>query len=95
MHFNNRWSERVIAGWRCIYTPQAVVRHHRGSTLGKSSMRRLELIERNRLLLAVKLFPASLLCLNPLFFMTRMATCSTTINSSGILCGFSFSPSCS
>jgi hypothetical protein len=36
-------------------------------------MRRLELIERNRMLLAVKLFPASLLCLNPLFFVTRIA----------------------
>src|SRR5271166_4523710 len=45
-----------IAGWRCIYTPDAVVRHHRGSTMGKGSGRRLELIERNRVLLAVKLF---------------------------------------
>jgi len=45
-----------IAGWRCIYTPEAVARHHRGSTLGRSSMRRLELIERNRVLLALKLF---------------------------------------
>ena len=62
-----------IAGWRCIYTPQAVVRHHRGSTLGKDSVRRLELIERNRLLLAVKLFPWSLLLLNPLFFAARLA----------------------
>lgn len=62
-----------IAGWRCIYTPLAVVRHHRSATLGKDSMRRLELIERNRLLLAVKLFPASLLWLNPLFFGVRLA----------------------
>jgi GT2 family glycosyltransferase len=62
-----------IAGWRCVYTPQAVVRHHRGSTLGKDSVRRLELIERNRLLLAVKLFPWSLLLLNPLFFAARLA----------------------
>jgi GT2 family glycosyltransferase len=62
-----------IAGWRCIYTPLAVVRHHRGSTLGKDSMWRLELIERNRLLLAVKLFPLSLLILNPLFFWVRLA----------------------
>jgi GT2 family glycosyltransferase len=62
-----------IAGWRCIYTPLAVVRHHRGATLGKDSMRRLELIERNRLLLAVKLFPVSLLWLNPLFFCARLA----------------------
>ena len=62
-----------IAGWRCVYTPEAVVRHHRGATLGKGSARRLELIERNRLLLALKLFPWSLLWLNPLFFAVRVA----------------------
>lgn len=62
-----------IAGWRCMYTPQAVVRHHRSATMGKDSMRRLELIERNRLLLAIKLFPASLLWLNPLYFAWRLA----------------------
>lgn len=62
-----------IAGWKCIYTPLAVVRHHRGSTLGKGSPERLELIERNRVLLALKLFPWSLLCLNPLFFAIRLA----------------------
>ncbi len=62
-----------IAGWRCIYTPEAVVRHHRGSTLGKDSGRRLELIERNRVLLALKLFPWSLLWLNPCYFALRLA----------------------
>ncbi|HYW44642.1 MAG TPA: glycosyltransferase family 2 protein [Bryobacteraceae bacterium] len=62
-----------IAGWKCIYTPEAVVRHHRGATLGKDSARRLELIERNRVLLALKLFPWSLLWLNPLFFAARLA----------------------
>ena len=62
-----------IAGWRCVYAPDAVVRHHRGATLGKGSAERLELIERNRVLLALKLFPWSLLCLNPLFFAVRLA----------------------
>lgn len=62
-----------IAGWQCVYTPRAVVRHHRGSTLGKDSAWRLELIERNRVLLALKLFPASLLCLNPFYFAMRLA----------------------
>jgi GT2 family glycosyltransferase len=62
-----------IAGWKCIYTPRAVVRHHRSSTLGKGSPARLELIERNRLLLALKLFPWSLLWLNPVFFAVRLA----------------------
>ena len=62
-----------IAGWKCAYAPQAVVRHHRGATLGKDSKRRLELIERNRVLLALKLFPWSLLWLNPAFFAARLA----------------------
>jgi GT2 family glycosyltransferase len=62
-----------IAGWRCIYTPEAVVRHHRASTLGKDSARRLELIERNRVLLVLKLFPWSLVCLNPFYLAARIA----------------------
>jgi GT2 family glycosyltransferase len=62
-----------IAGWRCWYAPRAVVRHPRGATMGKGSGARLKLIERNRLLLALKLFPWSLLWLNPLFFAVRVA----------------------
>ena len=62
-----------IAGWRAVYTPRAVVRHHRGATLGKDSAWRLVLIERNRVLLAVKLFPWSLLWLNPVFYLVRLA----------------------
>jgi GT2 family glycosyltransferase len=61
-----------IAGWSCLYTPRAVVRHRRGSTLGLLSMRRLELIERNRILLAVKHFPASMLWLNLPYFAARL-----------------------
>jgi GT2 family glycosyltransferase len=62
-----------IAGWKCVYTPAAVVRHRRGATLGVLSGRRLELIERNRVLLAVKHFPASLLWLNVPWFLARLA----------------------
>src|SRR5262249_10583012 len=62
-----------IAGWKCVYTPPAVVRHHRGATPGKDSARRLELIERNRVLLALKHFPWSLLWLNPFYFALRVA----------------------
>lgn len=61
-----------IAGWRCVYTPRAVVRHHHSSTLGRGSARRLILIERNRVLLAAKLFPWSLLWLNPLYYLARL-----------------------
>jgi GT2 family glycosyltransferase len=62
-----------IAGWKCLYVPQAVVFHRRGSTLGLFSSRRLELIERNRILLAVKHFPAGLLALNGLYWGIRVA----------------------
>jgi GT2 family glycosyltransferase len=61
-----------IAGWRCLYTPRAVVRHHRGSTLGKTSARRIALIERNRVLLAAKHFPLSLLWRNPFYYLLRI-----------------------
>jgi GT2 family glycosyltransferase len=62
-----------IAGWRCIYVPTAVVRHHRGSTLGVNSLSRVELIERNRVLLAAKLFPWSLLWLNGAYYLARLS----------------------
>jgi GT2 family glycosyltransferase len=61
-----------IAGWGCVYAATAVVRHRRGTTLGLLSSRRIELIERNRVLLAVKHFPASLLLLNPVYFAMRV-----------------------
>lgn len=63
-----------IAGWRCVYAPAAVVRHHRGATLGLQSARRLELIERNRVLLAAKLFPWSLLWMNPAYYLARIVS---------------------
>jgi GT2 family glycosyltransferase len=61
-----------IAGWVCWYTPHAVVRHHRGATLGLGSARRLRLIERNRVLLVAKLFPWNLLWVNGAYFMARI-----------------------
>jgi GT2 family glycosyltransferase len=62
-----------IAGWRAVYAPAAVVRHRRGATLGVRSTQRIVLIERNRVLLAAKLFPISLLALNPVFYAARLA----------------------
>lgn len=62
-----------IAGWRCLYVPGAVVRHHRAATLGVASSKRMELIERNRVLLVAKLFPWSLLWLNGAYYLARLA----------------------
>lgn len=61
-----------VAGWKCLYVPRAVVLHRRGSTLGLLSSRRIELIERNRVLLAVKHFPLSLLCANGVYWVARL-----------------------
>ncbi len=61
-----------IAGWRCLYVPGAVARHHRGASLSAGSADRIFLIERNRVLLAAKLFPWSLLLLNPYYFALRL-----------------------
>lgn len=73
-----------IAGWRCLYVPAAVVRHRRGSTLGEGNPARVTLIERNRILLAAKLFPWSLLVWNPVFFAARLAAgLSTAVSGQG------------
>ena len=61
-----------IGGWQCAYAPKALVRHRRGSTLGQGNPRRVFLIERNRILLAAKLFPWSVLLLNPAYFVQRL-----------------------
>jgi GT2 family glycosyltransferase len=61
-----------IAGWQSLSAPGAVVRHHRGASLGLGSARRLTLIERNRVLLAVKLFPWNLLWLNGAYLAIRI-----------------------
>ena len=60
-----------IAGWGCLYAPRAVVRHRVGSTLGRYSTRRLFLIERNRIWLAAKLFPAPALLAAPFYTVLR------------------------
>ncbi|MEO8098428.1 MAG: glycosyltransferase family 2 protein [Acidobacteriota bacterium] len=61
------------AGWKCLYTPHAKVRHHRGATLGLGSARRLTLIERNRVLLVAKQFPWNLLWLNGAYLIARVS----------------------
>lgn len=62
-----------ILGWRAVYVPESKVLHHRGATLGQLNPKRITLIERNRILLAVKLFPGRLLWLNGIFFLARVA----------------------
>ncbi len=60
-----------LAGWGCLYVPDAVVYHHHSSTLGRFSEDRLVLVERNRVWLAVKLFPLRLLVWNKVYTAVR------------------------
>ncbi|MGB7620779.1 MAG: glycosyltransferase family 2 protein [Terriglobia bacterium] len=56
-----------LGGWRAVYSPWAVVLHHHSQTLGAFSPEKIFFVERNRLWLAVKLFPLSVLLLNPYY----------------------------
>ena len=49
------------AGWECLYVPEAVVEHRYSHSAGKASALKAYYVERNRLFLALKNFPASLL----------------------------------
>ena len=58
-------------GWACFYVPEAVVYHHHSSTTGSFDPGKIYWVERNRIWLAVKNFPLSLLLLSPLFTVYR------------------------
>ncbi len=59
------------AGWKCLYVPQAVVEHHYSMTAGDASPLKAYYVERNRLLVAAKNFPARRLIAVPVFELRR------------------------
>lgn len=61
------------AGWRCVYSPQAIVIHRYSGTAGASSKLKAGFVERNRLWAAIKNFPLPLLLLVPLASLARYA----------------------
>jgi GT2 family glycosyltransferase len=56
-----------LSGWGAVYCPRAIVYHHHSQSLGEYSPQKVFYVERNRLWLAIKLFPVSLLLLNPYY----------------------------
>lgn len=60
-----------LAGWRAVYSPHALAHHHHSQTLGAYSPDKIFFVERNRIWLAVKLFPLSTLLLNPYYSGVR------------------------
>src|SRR5215813_7018607 len=59
------------AGWKCWYTPDAVVHHRYSHTAGRASILKAYYVERNRLFVLVKNFPIRNLLLAPLISIIR------------------------
>src|SRR5213593_1190422 len=61
-----------LLGWKAWYVPSAVVHHRHSASFGAYSPLKVMLVERNRLLLAVKNFPWPLLLQNPFWTLRRL-----------------------
>jgi GT2 family glycosyltransferase len=61
-----------LLGWKALYIPTAVVHHRHSATAGPYSPLKVMLVERNRLLLAIKNFPLLLLLANPYWSARRI-----------------------
>jgi len=62
-----------LLGWKAWYIPTAVVHHRHSASFGAYSPLKVMLVERNRLLLAVKNFTPWLLLQNPFWTIWRFA----------------------
>jgi len=63
-----------LAGWKCIYSPKAIVYHHHStSSGGRVSFFKAFLVERNRIWVALKNFPVSLILLGQFYTLWRYA----------------------
>lgn len=59
------------AGWRCLYVPEAVVEHHYSHSAGRASKLKAYYVERNRLFVLAKNFPARMLAASPFVSLAR------------------------
>lgn len=59
------------AGWKCLYVPEAVVEHHYSHSAGRASPLKAYYVERNRLFVLARNFPARLLWVAPLIAAAR------------------------
>lgn len=62
-----------LAGWKCLYVPTAVVHHRYSQSSGAYSALKAFYVERNRVWIAVKYFPLTLLLESPFFTLLRFA----------------------
>jgi len=59
------------AGWKCLYVPDAVVDHHYSHSAGGASPLKAYYVERNRLFVLVRNFPAGMLLAAPFAALAR------------------------
>jgi GT2 family glycosyltransferase len=59
------------AGWKCLYAPDAVVEHHYSHSAGRASPLKAYYVERNRLFVLAKNFPARMLAAAPFVSAAR------------------------
>ena len=59
------------AGWKCWYVPEAVVEHRYSRSAGGASRLKAYYVERNRLFVLVKNFPAAMLLRSPFVTIAR------------------------
>ncbi len=64
------WRAR-LTGWKAFYVPEAMVYHHHSKEFGAYSPAKAFLVERNRIWVAWKNFPFSILCLWPFYTLGR------------------------
>lgn len=58
-------------GWKCLYAPGALVEHHYSHSAGRASPVKAYFVERNRLFVVAKNFPAGMAAAAPLVSMAR------------------------
>jgi GT2 family glycosyltransferase len=61
------------AAWECVYVPEAVVEHRYSLSAGRASAMKAFYVERNRLYVAAKNFPAAMLWRLPFVSLVRYA----------------------
>jgi GT2 family glycosyltransferase len=59
------------AGWRCLYVPEAIVEHHYSHSAGRASPLKAYYVERNRLFVLAKNFPARMVAAAPFVSLAR------------------------
>lgn len=60
-----------LAGWTCVFVPGAVVYHRYSATTGEYSPTKVFLVERNRIWVVWKYFPAGHLAASPFYSLVR------------------------